>query len=448
MAAPLKAHDEFSTKILRWIFRRKIEMPGLIIAAPSSGSGKTTITLGLLRALRDQGIAVRGAKSGPDYIDPRFHEAACGQPCLNLDAWAMSAERIEELAAGEDLLLIEGAMGLYDGAPPDGRGAVADLARQLDLPVVLVVDASHMAQSIAPLVAGFAWHDARVKIAGLILNKVRSARHEAMLRAALAHMKLPILGAVHRSASLATPSRHLGLVQAGERTDLEHYLDEAASIVGGQVELGLLASLAAPRPVPAAAPPIPPARRHIAIARDIAFGFTYPHQIRDMIRNGDTVRYFSPLANDPVPPADLIYLPGGYPELHADTLAAATTFLESIKDAAQHTDIYGECGGYMALGESLTDTAGVSHKMAGLLPLQTSFAQRKLHLGYRVLTAAHGPMTGIFNGHEFHYASTIKAEGTPLFDALDAEGNALPPMGLREGRVAGSFAHIIERVLP
>ena len=427
---------------------RQHSMPGLIIAAPASGSGKTTITLGLLRALRDQGIAVRGAKSGPDYIDPRFHEAACGLPCVNLDAWAMEPARIKDLAAGDDLLIIEGAMGLFDGAPPDGRGAVADLARQLKLPVVLVVDASHMAQSIAPLVSGFAWHDPAVKVAGLILNKVGSPRHEAILRAALAPLKLPILGAVHRSASLATPSRHLGLVQAGERADLEAFLSKAASVIGAQVDLEAISRLSAPLPRTPPQKPIPPARRHIAIARDVAFAFTYPHQIRDMIQGGDTVRYFSPLANDPVPPADLVYLPGGYPELHAETLSRASTFLESLKITSQTADIYGECGGYMVLGETLTDADGQPHKMAGLLPLQTSFATRKLHLGYRVLTADQGPLPGIFNGHEFHYATTAKAEGTPLFDAMDAEGNTLPPMGLREGRVAGSFAHIIDRVLP
>ncbi|MEM9581001.1 MAG: AAA family ATPase, partial [Pseudomonadota bacterium] len=167
---------------------------GLILAAPSSGSGKTTVTLGLLRALKQRGIAVRGAKSGPDYIDPRFHEAACGRPCLNLDAWAMTPDRIRALAAGTGTLIIEGAMGLFDGALPDGKGAVADVAKILQLPVVLVVDASKMAQSIAPLAAGFAAHDPDVFIAGVILNKIGSARHEKMLRRALKPTGLPVLG--------------------------------------------------------------------------------------------------------------------------------------------------------------------------------------------------------------------------------------------------------------
>ncbi len=423
-------------------------MPGLIIAAPSSGSGKTTVTLGLLRALRDRGIQVRGAKSGPDYIDPKFHEAACGQPCVNLDAWAMSPDRIRELASGDDLLVIEGAMGLFDGAPPDGKGAVADLARLLRLPVVLVVDASHIAQSVAPIVAGFAGFDPEVRVAGVILNKIGSPRHARMVRKALSSLDIPVLGVVTRDPELATPSRHLGLVQAGEHDNLEGFLDAAAAQISEEVDIDALLRLTAPLPKPVGLRPVPPNRRHIAIAHDQAFSFCYPHLIREWVQAGVTMSLFSPLANDRIPSADLIFLPGGYPELHAATLAKADNFIEGLRNAAQSTDIYGECGGYMALGESLTDADGTPHEMAGLLPLQTSFAKRKLHLGYRDLSAATGPFQGQYKGHEFHYATTLKADGPPLFDAKDAEGTSLPPMGLVQGRVSGSFAHIIDRVLP
>lgn len=423
-------------------------MPGLIIAAPASGSGKTTITLGLLRALRDRGITVRGAKSGPDYIDPKFHEAACGQACVNLDAWAMCSERIRELASGNDLLIVEGAMGLFDGAPPDGKGAVADLARLLQLPVILVVDASHMAQSVAPIVAGFSQFDPDVKVAGLILNKVGSPRHARMLHKALEKIDIPVLGTVMRDADLATPSRHLGLVQAGEHDNLESLLDAAAAQISDEVDIDALLRLTSPLPKPAALRPVPPSRRHIAIASDQAFSFCYPHQIREWVQAGVTMSLFSPLANDRIPAADLIFLPGGYPELHAATLAKADNFMNDLRNAAQTTDIYGECGGYMVLGESLTDADGTVHEMAGLLPLQTSFAKRRLHLGYRDLTAPTGPFRGQYKGHEFHYATTVKADGPPLFEARDAEGITLPPMGLVNGRVSGSFAHIIDRVLP
>ncbi len=422
-------------------------MPGLILSAPSSGAGKTTVTLGLLRALARQGVAVRGAKSGPDYIDPRFHEAACGADCLNLDAWAMSPDRIRALAQGPGTLVIEGAMGLFDGAPPDGRGATADVARQLGLPVILVVDAARMAQSVAPLVAGFAAHDPNVRVAGVILNRVGSPRHEAMLRRALTGSGLPVLGALPRDVGLAHPSRHLGLVQAGERADLDAFLDSAADLVTAHLDLAAITELAAtadPNPAQARRHSPPPAQR-IALARDDAFAFAYPHLLADWRSRGAEILPFSPLADDKVPSADLLLLPGGYPELHAGRLSTATRFMQSLRSAAQTTDIYGECGGYMVLGDSLVDADGVVHPMAGLLRLATSFAQRRLHLGYRDVRAETGRFAGAWAAHEFHYATTLSATGTPLFTARDAEGTALPPMGLREGRVSGSFAHLIDR---
>jgi len=426
---------------------------GLIVSAPGSGSGKTLVTLGLLRALSrraGQGTPVRGAKSGPDYIDPRFHEAACGAPCLNLDAWAMPPDRLAARAAGEGLLVIEGAMGLFDGAPPDGRGATADLARTLNLPVLLVVDAAKMAHSVAPLVRGFASHNRAVRVAGVILNRVGSPRHRAMLEAALAPLRLPVLGALPRDPALALPERHLGLVQAGEHPALEAFLESAADTLESHADLPAIAALAAPLAAePAPPPPGPfaaPGKR-IAIARDEAFAFTYAHHLHDWQAAGATLLPFSPLANDPVPQADLVLLPGGYPELHAGRLAANRRFLDSLRDAAEagRTDIYGECGGYMVLGRGLTDASGTRHEMAGLLALETSFAERRLHLGYRHVTGPAGHwLEGRHAAHEFHYATTLEASGTPLFTARDAEGSALAPMGLREGRVCGSFAHLIE----
>ncbi|SDY93349.1 cobyrinic acid a,c-diamide synthase [Jannaschia faecimaris] len=413
-------------------------MPGLILAAPSSGSGKTTVTLGLLRALRDRGVAVRGAKSGPDYIDPRFHAAASGAECMNLDAWAMSPEMIAGLTTTPDLLLIEGAMGLFDGAPPDGRGAVADLARQLHLPVVLVVDAARMAQSLAPLVAGFAGHDPRVRVAGVILNRVGSLRHEAMLRAAC---PLPVLGAVPRDTALSTPSRHLGLVQAAEHHSLEMFLDHAARVMADCIDIDALETLATPLPDAPHAPIHPPAQR-LAVAQDNAFSFSYSHLLDGWSRSGADIITFSPLNDDPAPAADLVFLPGGYPELHAGRLAANDQFLTSLRDRA----VYGECGGYMVMGDGLIDADGTPHAMAGLLRLETSFAARKLHLGYRRVTATEGPFAGPWAAHEFHYATTLRADGTPVFTARDAEGTALPAMGLRSGLACGSFAHLIAPV--
>lgn len=416
---------------------------GLILAAPASGSGKTTLTLGLLRALSRRGMEVRGAKSGPDYIDPRFHEAASGKPSLNLDAWAMDKRRIRALAHGTGLLLIEGAMGLFDGAP-DGDGASADLARILGLPVILIVDAGRMSQSVAAILRGFRDHDPEVRIAGVILNNVGSPRHERMLRGALAPLSLPVLGALPRDAALALPDRHLGLVQAGEHPALEAFLDHAATRVATHLDLDALCALAtsvASHPAPAPAP----RPRRIAVARDAAFSFIYPHQWHAWEAEGAEILPFSPLADEPLPEADFVYLPGGYPELHAERLARAGRFMDSLRASARAgaCDIYGECGGYMVLGESLTDADGTRHRMAGLLGLESSFATRRLHLGYRRLTSHWSALPGHFRAHEFHYATTLRAEGAPLFDAWDAEGTDLGPIGLIEDRVAGSFAHLI-----
>ena len=417
-------------------------MTGIVIAAPSSGSGKTTITLGLLRALAPDGLNVRGAKSGPDYIDPRFHAVASGQPCVNLDAWAMTPDRIRSLAAGDGPLIVEGAMGLFDGAPPDDRGSSADWARALGLSVVLVVDAARMAGSIAPLVAGFTGFASDVTIAGVILNKVGSPRHEGILRRALAATNIPVLGAVPRDVQIVQPSRHLGLVQADEREDLDAFLDSAAALVRRHLDIDALRQLMRPVATGNHAGLTPPAQR-IALAQDRAFAFSYPHMIADWQRNGAEVIPFSPLNGDPIPESDLVYLPGGYPELYAGQIVRSG-FTQNLQNAALTTDIYGECGGYMVMGDGLVDADGTRHEMAGLLRLETSFARRKLHLGYRTVTGTNGPFAGHWAAHEFHYATTIKAEGDALFTAKDAEGNDLPAMGLRLGRAYGSFAHVID----
>ncbi|NDV00798.1 cobyrinate a,c-diamide synthase [Pseudoroseicyclus tamaricis] len=420
---------------------------GLLIAAPSSGAGKTTVTLGMLRALARAGVEVRGAKSGPDYIDPAFHAAATGRACGNLDAWAMAPGRLRARAGGGGLLVIEGAMGLFDGAPPEGRGSAAELAKVLGAPVVLVVDAGRMAGSVAALVSGFAGFDPGVRVTGVILNRVGSDRHERMLRGALAPLGVPVLGALRRDTGLAHPSRHLGLVQAGERPDLEAFLERAADAVSAAVDLSALEALAEEL-VPGEAPRLTPPGQRIAVARDEAFAFAYPHVLEDWRAAGAELAFFSPLADEAVPAADVVFLPGGYPELHAGRLAGAPKFINSLRNAAETSDIYGECGGYMTLGDGLVDAEGLRHAMVGLLRLETSFAERRLHLGYREVRAGAGPMAGDWAAHEFHYATTLYEKGMPLFEATDAEGTVLPPMGLRAGRVCGSFAHLIDRRLP
>ncbi len=405
--------------------------------------------LAILAALRNRGIRARPAKSGPDYIDPGYHAAASGEPCINLDAWAMPAERIRELATGDGVLMVEGAMGLFDGAPPEGRGSTADLAEILGLPVVLIADTSRQSQSVAALYEGFANHRKSVKLAGIILNRVASPGHEKALRRALAAVGAQVMGAVPSAESLALGSRHLGLRQARERTDLRGFLEQAAATAERSIDIdALLAAAAVPvrggaHPAPAG---IPPPGQRIAVAEDAAFTFTYPHLLLNWRAAGAEVGFFSPLADEfPDPGADIVILPGGYPELHAGRLAAATRFHAAMANAAA---VYGECGGYMVMGDGMVDAGGARHRMLGLLRLETSFEKRRLHIGYRKLTALRGPFPGDFTGHEFHYTTTLASEGTPLFAVRTAEGSELPAAGLCNGRSAGSFVHLIDRDCP
>ncbi|WP_346900469.1 cobyrinate a,c-diamide synthase [uncultured Roseibium sp.] len=430
---------------------REGDPKGLLIAAPQSGAGKTTVTLALLRALKNAGKEIVSAKSGPDYIDPKFHEAASGSTCINLDAWAMTPDTIRALGSAhvqsDDLLVVEGAMGLFDGAA-NGKGSAADLAACFGVPVVLVIDCAKQAQSVAALVNGFRTFRDDVTVAGVILNKVGSPRHEKMLRDALVPLGVSVFGALPRRESLALPERHLGLVQAEEHRGLDTFLEQAAELVAERIDLNALAGLAAslaPPEDPAAL--LPPLGQRIAVARDVAFAFSYPHILDGWRRVGVELSVFSPLADEvPDPDADAIFLPGGYPELHAGTLAAAGRFRKAVREASERgTLIYGECGGYMTLGEGLVDAQGTGHEMLGLLPLETSFAERKRHLGYRALTPRSDlPWAHKLAAHEFHYA-TILREGNAerLFAATDAEGTAVADMGLRAGSVMGSFAHVI-----
>ncbi|OWU83909.1 cobyrinic acid a,c-diamide synthase [Oceanicola sp. 22II-s10i] len=421
-------------------------MTALIFAAPASGAGLSTVTLALLRHLTLTGHDIRGAKSGPDHVDPRLHEVACGRICHNLDAWAMSPERIRELASGPELLLIEGAAGLFDGAP-DGRGAVADLARMLRLPVVLIVDAGRMAQSVAPLCTGFAKHDPNVRIEGVILNNVGSPPHEAMLRGALKAAGLTVLGALPRHSGIAMP-RRTGPLQADERADLEAVLNRAAEWVAEGTDIDGLLALAAPHATRRSDTRLTPPAQRIAVARDAAFVQTYPHILADWRRAGAEIVHFSPLANEKVPDAGFIYLPGGPVQDHAGRMAENGIFVKSLHRAAESVPVHGEGGGYMALGRSLTDATGATHRMADLLDLDVSFATPRLHLGYRHLTDLGGPFGGHLTAHEHHAATTLRAEGDPLYAAHDATGAALPPMGLRKGHVSGSFANVIDRAAP
>lgn len=430
------------------------EAPGLLISAPSSGTGKTTVMLGLLRALAEDGLEVQPFKSGPDYIDPAFHRAACGRQSFNLDGWAMGPDlwqAVAAQAAGADICLAEGSMGLYDGVATRGQqgfGSSAETAQAMGWPVVLVLDVSGQAQSAAATALGFRSYNPELPFAGVILNRVASPRHERLARLGMEQAGLPVLGVLPRRGDLALPERHLGLIQAVEHPDLESAIAGYAAFLRAHVDLSALRAAARGAPLPqAAALPRPPAQR-IALAQDAAFSFTYPHLLQGWRAAGAEILPFSPLADEaPDPNADLVWLPGGYPELHAGRLAAAETFRAGLRRHAETRPVHGECGGYMALGAGLIDKQGTRHRMAELLGLVTSYETRKLHLGYRraTLSAAlpgHAAGTAL-RGHEFHYSTILEQPDPPLAAVTDADGTPVSETGSVRGQVTGSFFHLI-----
>lgn len=432
---------------------KKADKSGMLVAAPTSGSGKTLITLALLRTFKNMGYLVAGAKAGPDYIDPAFHALASGVPSVNLDPWAMGENHIATLADDfcKSGLLVEGMMGLYDGAA-DGTGSAADLAKQLSLPILLVVDATKQSHSIAALVRGFKDHRDDIEITGIILNKVGSARHEAMLKDALRDIDVKVFGSIPRMKELELPERHLGLVQAEENIAIDQFIEAASKLICQHCDIETILKQFGKMPLPAKRDrltSIEPLGQTIAVAKDEAFSFIYPHLLKHWQKMGCQISYFSPLADQgPGADCDSVYLPGGYPELHGERLSNAENFKNSMHSAAKRGAlIYGECGGYMVLGDRLIDRRGVGHSMLGLLGLETSFHNPKLHLGYRHVKGAIGEGPPIcFKAHEFHYTRAVREEGKPLFTGTDALGTELTAMGLRVKNVMGSYIHLIDRV--
>lgn len=417
-------------------------LPRVVLAAPASGSGKTTAALALIAALRAAGATVQPFKTGPDYIDPSHLGAAAGREPYNLDTWFLSPAQVRGLfvhaMAGADIAVVEGVMGMFDGrAGAGGAGSTADLAAALAAPVILVVDAGGMAASIAAVARGFAGFDPRVTVAGVIANRVGSERHAAILREALGEAGLPLLGWLPRDPALALPERHLGLVLAGE-ADLPRDALEAA---GARFDLGAITAIArSAGPLPPADsvfPPARPPRARLAWAEDAAFRFTYP-ETRELLRRlGAEIVPFSPLADARLPQADALYLGGGYPELHAEALAANRPMREAVRSFPG--PIVAECGGYMYLARGIT-AAGQRHEMVGLVPGEAVMADRPV-LGYRdVVALRDSPAAAAgwrLRGHEFHYAR-MEAGEAPAW--RQAEGGATE--GYTDGRVLGSFIHL------
>jgi cobyrinic acid a,c-diamide synthase len=399
--------------------------PRLIVAGTSSGVGKTTVATGLMAALRRRGVKVASAKVGPDFIDPGYHALATGRAGRNLDAWLSGEAAMAPLAAraaqDADLLIIEGVMGLFDGSGSSTEASTAHIARLLDAPVVLVVDASAMSGSVAALVHGYATFDPNLHVEGVILNQVGSAGHETLLREALAPLRIPVVGALHRDPSLTWRDRHLGLVPVVERPqETGQALARLAAHVTQRLDLDAIVGLAhrAP-PVTAGAPPtarpIGPCR--VAVAAGPAFSFTYPDNVEALQDAGAELLPFDPLTEPRLPDgAQALVAGGGFPEVFAPALADNQPLLGDIRTrAGKGLVIWAECGGLLWLANSLD-----GHRLCGVIPAEARMTDR-LTLGYRTATMTTTTPLGdtgtTVRGHEFHY-STIDPAG----DALALEG--------------------------
>ncbi|MFM0340145.1 cobyrinate a,c-diamide synthase [Paraburkholderia fungorum] len=409
--------------------------PALFISAPASGQGKTTITAGLARYHRRLGRRVRVFKTGPDFLDPMILARASGAPVLSLDLWMVGETACRTLlaqAAREaDLILIEGVMGLFDGTPSS-----ADLATVFGVPVLAVISAKAMAQTFGALAFGLARFRPEVPFYGVLANRVGSARHAQMLEEALP-ADLRWCGHITGDDAIELPDRHLGLHQAAEIDDLNTRLDRAADALSHTalaelpppVEFGTPANEALPRLLEG---------KRIAIARDAAFSFIYPANVTLLQELGARVAYFSPLANEALPDnTDAVYLPGGYPELHAPALARNAASAAAIRThAVAGKPVVAECGGMLYLLEQLTDTSGVSTPMLGLLPGHATMQTRFTALGMQQIDSLHGPLTG----HTFHY-SKLSTPLTPLRSATRPQSDAPGEAVFRAGSIVASYMH-------
>lgn len=408
--------------------------PALFLTAPASHQGKTTLTAGLARYHHDQGRTVRVFKTGPDFLDPYILERASGNPVYSLDLWmtgeADCRRRLYDAAGDADLILIEGSMGLFDGTPSS-----ADLAQTFGVPVLAVIDATGMAQTFAAVAHGLESFRPGLPFYGVLANRVASARHAEMLLEALPP-SLRCLGTVMREDAMTLPERHLGLVQAQEIGDLERRLHSTAAQIAG-TELTALPPAVEFQPAPIV--PVPPLLSgvRIAVARDKAFSFIYPANLELLAALGAELAFFSPLADEPLPPADAVYLPGGYPELH---LAALSANLRTKTDLQAHVaagkPLYAECGGMLYLLDALTDKAGHSGALLGLLPGSATLGGRLAGLGLQSVE-----LNGeTLRGHTFHYSS-LETPLAPLTHAKRASGTAPGEAVYRHGSVLASYLH-------
>ena len=407
--------------------------PALLIAAPASGQGKTTVTAALARLHTRQGRRVTVFKCGPDFLDPQIHAFASGRPCQNLDLGMCGEDdarwRLARAAEDSDLILIEGVMGLFDGTP-----SAADIAERFNIPVMALIDAGAMAQTFGAVAHGLATYRPNLPFAGVLANRVGSARHTEMLRDSLP-AGMGWFGALPKSSD-SLPERHLGLMQAAEIDDLAARLDKLADALAESAAVNL------PKPVnflPTNAPKIEPllAGKRIAIARDAAYGFIYPANLETLSALGAELYFFSPIAGDTLPECDAVWLPGGYPELHAEALSKNQALWQSLKlHVAANKPLFAECGGMMSLFEQIVDKSGVTHNFAGILPGKAVMQKRLAALGMQVAELPEGRVTG----HTFHYSKS-ETPLIPLVRAQTPDGREGEPI-YRHLRTTASYVHI------
>ena len=418
----------------------------IVIAGTHSGVGKTTVATGLMAALGLAGHRVGAAKVGPDFIDPGYHSLAVGRPSRNLDIWMSGAEAIAPLAAragdGIDLLVIEGVMGLFDGAGDGTPSSTADVAVLLDAPIILVVDASSMSQSVAALVHGFSTHDPRVRVAGVILNRVGSAGHETLLREALAPSGVPVLGVLMRDDRLVWRDRHLGLIPVAERgAEVATSIETLAELISARCDLAAIAQLAASAPTvfaPDASQPAPATTRvRIAVASGRAFSFTYPDNLEALQAAGAELVPFDPCVDAALPDEiDGLVAGGGFPEIYASELSANAPMLADVRRRVGAGLVtWAECGGLLWLGDNLD-----GEPMAGVVRAR-SLMTKQLTLGYRTATATVSTPLGAagttLRGHEFHYSATDPPG--ELFTLVGRHGTGMGGFGNRH--LVASYVH-------
>ncbi len=420
-----------------------MNVPRFVIAGTHSGAGKTSVSLGVLRALRKRGLATQAFKVGPDFIDPTLHTVAAARPSRNLDSWLLPRSTILELfaraAATADVAVIEGVMGLYDGYHGAGEeGSTAEVAKLLSAPVILVIDVSGSVRSAAAMAMGFAAFDPQVTIAGVIASRVGGDRHLQWLRAALASCGIPLLGALPWDKRLHLPERHLGLVPASEHR-YEETLEALAEAVETHVDVDALLRLArlvppVVVPGPLCFPPIPVAPTvSIGVARDEAFSFYYQDALDLLEWRGAQLIPFSPVHDLDLPSVQGLYLGGGFPEVYAHALSVNASMRRRVREAAgDGMPIYAECGGMMYLGERLVDAESRVHEMVGVLPTTVQMHRRRAALGYVTLEAIEDSLLArkgeSARGHEFHY-STVSVTGPAQFAFASIDGH-----GIEDGR--------------